>query len=173
MRNSQTVDNVTFSYKYDVLAETKNKKYAKKETKNKVKVLAVRFTNETDRPLTIGEDLLLYSGNTMITPMDPEAVVMSLKQNVPIYLLYLLLTPTNLYIQDGNRTQIYPIGLALGPGIAAGNMIGAGGANRNFQAEMVTHDIVGKVVQPGETFSGLIGIHDEGYNPLTIKLKEH
>jgi hypothetical protein len=90
-----------------------------------------------------------------------------LKQGVPVYLLYLLLTPMNLYTGD----DVTPIGLVLGPGIAFGNMIGAGGANQNFLKELESFNLMNKSIQPGETLYGIIGIRDSGYNPITIKVK--
>lgn len=169
--NAKATDNgVEFGYKYDVLNERGNKKYAKKESKKGVKVVAIKLTNNTEQPLRFGENIKIFSGDREIQPLESSLVVSSLKQNAPIYLLFLLLTPLNLYIVNDTETTTIPIGLALGPGIAIGNMATAGTANKKFQKELTDQSLANKTIQPRETVYGLIGISDRGFNPLTVKV---
>ena len=114
-------DGILFSYKYDVLFETRNKKYAKHEEKERIKLIAVKITNNTGKKLSINNDLIFYAGEKPIAPMSTEALVDALEQNTPIYLLYLLLSPLQLTKTENNgfetkTTPIFPIGLILGPG---------------------------------------------------------
>lgn len=51
---------VAFSYRYDVLNLIRNKKYAKKETKKGIKVVAVSVTNNSGAPIVFGTDVRLY-----------------------------------------------------------------------------------------------------------------
>lgn len=157
---------VEFSYRYDVLNERGNKKYSKKESKTGVKVVAVKIVNNAEKAFTFGEDLKVHRNGSPVNIMDPTTVKASLKQNVPIYLLYLLLTPMQLTINDQDP---YPIGLVVGPGITAGNMIMAGSANSNLEEELISNFLNGRIIQPGETVYGLIGIRDDGYSPLTLE----
>ena len=106
----------------------------------------------------------VYSGGNPVAILDPNFVHAQLKQTVPTYLLYLLMTPMRLY--TGNSST--PIGLAVGPGLAIGNMAGAGGANAKFKRELESNYLNGRTIEPGETVSGLIGIADIGYNPLEL-----
>ena len=161
---------IDFSYKYDVLREAGNKKYAKKESKKGVRLIAVKITNNSDSVLNIGSDIDFYAGEKHVFPMDPVDIKNSIKQIVPGYLPYLLLTFVNLTVYDGNTVDVIPIGLVLGPGITAGNMIVAGTANTKLQYELEENNIMNKEVEPGETVYGIIGIRNTGYDPVTIKI---
>lgn len=168
-------DGVEFSYKYDVLRESGNNKYAKKETKKGIKLVAVKITNNTVSELIIGRDIAFYSGQSQIFPMEPLVIKQSIKQIVPGYLFYLLLTPVNLTVtktssNGHNDTEMYPVGLGLGPAITFGNMLVAGSANKNMLNELMEFNILNRDIQPGETVYGIIGIRDMGYVPLTIKM---
>jgi len=159
---------VKLEYKYDLLY----KKYAKKETKKGVKLVAVKITNETDKDLMLGRDIkLTYENGNEIFALENEKVFKSLKQSTAPYLLYLLLTPLNLYTtsSDGN-TSSTPIGFVLGPGIAGGNMIAAGSANKKFKTELLDYNINGKLIKPGETKYGIIGIKSNSFEALKVKV---
>jgi hypothetical protein len=85
-------------------------------------------------------------------------------------LLYLLLTPMQLYTTDeSGNTETTPIGLIIGPGIALGNMAGAGAANQNFLQELLQYNIINKTIEPGQTMHGLISIRDNGYNAIRLE----
>ena len=163
-------DGVGISYKYDVLRERGNKKYANKETKKGVKLIAVKITNNTDSVINVGRDVAFYSGQSQLFPIEPMAIKESIKQIVPGYLPYLLLTFTNLYVAIGTSTETYPIGLVLGPAITIGNMAMAGSANKNMLNELYEYNILSRDIQKGETVYGIIGIRDIGYSPISVKM---
>ena len=163
-------DGVGLSYKYDVLREKGNKKYAKKEDKKGVKLVAVKVTNNTDSVINVGKDVAFFSGNSQIFPMEPMAIKESIKQIVPGYLPYLLLTFLQLNIYQGNSVDSYPIGVVVGPAITIGNMAMAGSANKNLLNELYEYNILSRDIQKGETVYGIIGVRDMGYSPLTVKM---
>jgi hypothetical protein len=165
-------DGIGFSYKYDVLREKQNNKYAKKETAKGVKVVAIKVTNHTDKTIVINRDLDFYLGNNQTTPMEPLVVKTSLKQGVAGHLGYLLLTFLKLWVNKNGEVTVYPIGYVLGPGLAIGNMAVAGTANNMFYTELNENNILFREIPAGQTVYGLIGIHDSGYNPLSVKLKK-
>lgn len=164
---------VKFEYKYDLL---KKKKYAKKEEKKGVKIVAVKITNTSGRDLTFGKDLILsYENGNAINIVDNDYAFDMLKQKTATYLLYLLLMPVNLTRTETNNgftetENIFPVGLILGPGIAGGNMIAAGSANKKFKQELMDYDINGKVIKDGDTEVGLIGIQTDSYDALMLKV---
>ena len=166
------------SYKHGVLAETGNKKYAKREIPKTTKVVSVKITNNSPQTIVIGENARFYSGNSEVRLLDPASVHHQLKQGVPIYLLYLLLSfityDTDSGQQNGNyvtsQSNSIPIGLIIGPGISIGNMAGAGGANQHFLRELTHFNMINKSIAPGQTVYGLIGINDMGYNPIKLVL---
>ena len=162
--------NVRLEYKYDLL----DKKYSKKELKKGVKLLALKITNNSDSDLMFGRDAkLTYADGTEIFILDNDKVFKTLKQSPASYLWYLLLTPVNLYTtgSDGQQTSSTPIGLVLGPGLAGGNMIAAGSANKRFKTEMLAYDIKGTTIKKGETVYGLIGIKTDSFESLKLKIE--
>lgn len=165
-------DGISLSYKHNVLRERGNNKYAKKEDKAGVRLVAIKLTNNTDSVLRVNRDLVFYSDSNQIFPLAPMAIKNSIKQVVPAYLPYLLLTLVNLSITNNNKTQVYPIGLVLGPGIAGGNMAVAGSSNNKMLKELIEYDILSRDIQKGETVYGIIGIFDLGYNPISVKIKK-
>ncbi|MAN28877.1 MULTISPECIES: hypothetical protein [Mesonia] len=162
---------VSLEYKYDLL----HKKYAKKEENKDIKVVAVKITNNSDRDLTLGRDMkLAFDNGNDIHILESEKVFDELKQKPAFYLFYLLLTPLNLYTTNsrGETEDSVPIGLIVGPGLAAGNLLGASGANKNFKEELMHYDIYGMEIPKGQTKYGLIGIKSDSYETLVLKVEE-
>lgn len=168
-RSGGLENGVAFEYRYNVLQG----KYAKKEVKKGIRVVAIRITNNTENDLVLGRDIrLVYENGSELYIMDNDAVFRNLKQGVATYLLYLLLTPLNLYTSsDGQQTSSIPIGLALGPGIAGGNMIAAGSANKKFRTELLDYNITGTTIKKGETVHGLIGVRSESADAIKLKME--
>lgn len=170
--STNETNNVKLEYQYDLL----DKKYAKKEVKKGVKLVAIKITNNSDKDLMFGGDVkLTYENGTEIFVMENEKVFKSLKQSPATYLFYLLLTPLqfNVTKTNGNsiETNSTPIGLIVGPGIAGGNMIAAGSANKKFKTEMLEYNINGTLIKKGETQYGLIGIKSDSYDSLKLKIE--
>ena len=160
-------EDITLNYRYDILNEAGNKKMSKKERARNIKLVAVKITNNTGKVINIGNNAAFYSNNSMVYPMDAISTKNSLKQSVPSHLLYLLLSPLTLSV---NNSKSFPIGLILGPAISGGNMLVAASANNNLYKELVQYDILYRDIQPGETVFGLVCFRNLDYVPLTIKL---
>jgi hypothetical protein len=167
--STNETDNVKLEYKYDLL----DKKYAKKEIKKGVRVVAIKITNNSEKDIMFGRDAkLTYENGTEIFVMENEKVFTSLKQSAASYLLYLLLSPINLYTtENGQQTSSTPIGLVVGPGLAGGNMIAASSANKKFKTEMLEYNINGTLIKKGETEYGLIGIKADSFDSLKLKVE--
>lgn len=165
-------DGVDFAYQYDVLSQAGNRKYAKKEEKKGMQVVAVKLTNNTGRSLSFRDDISIYAGDVPANLIAPEIITQQVKQSVPIYSLYLLLSFVKFYTHDayGQITSTTPIGLFIGPPIAAINMITAGSANNNFKTELVSNNLLNRTIADGETVYGLISIPKNGYRPLSLKV---
>ncbi|MEO0778484.1 MAG: hypothetical protein AAF146_18095 [Bacteroidota bacterium] len=165
-------EGISFGYKYDVLKLRLNKKYAKKELKYNVRLVAVKLENNSDRSYTFGQDLLVTIGNNDVGLMDPEMIFGAIKQKPPLHLLYLLLTPARLTVSSGNTTNNFPLGLLLGPGLALGNMLTASASNKKLLQELKEQNLLGRSIGPGETVYGLIGFRDIGYESLSLQRSE-
>jgi len=166
-------DGIELSYQYDALRSRGNKKYANKEAKKGVKLIAVKLTNNTDSVINVGRDMVFYSGRNQIFPVAPLVIKESIKQIVPAYLPYMLLTFLNLYITPENEpTETYRVGLALGPGITAINMLVAASANQALLDELSYYNIINQDIEAGETVYGILGVRDMGYSPISVKMLE-
>jgi hypothetical protein len=73
-------------FEYNLL----DKKYAKKEKKNGVKLISVRLTNNSDKDLMFGRDITLtYANGNKVYTLDNEQTFKLLKQKLPfIYSTY-------------------------------------------------------------------------------------
>lgn len=174
---SKNIDHaILFEYKHDLLA----KKYKKKETKNNVKLIAVKITNNSEKEIVLGRDFkLFYENGNEVSIIETEKLFKTIKQSPASYLWYLLLSPIQLYsgtttTTNGNYTETkpansFPIGLIVGPGLAGGNMAVAGSANKSFKMELLQFDLNGKTIKKGETVYGLIGTNSNNYDSIKIK----
>jgi hypothetical protein len=169
-------NNVILEYKYGLL----EKKYEKKEINKGVKLVAIKVTNNSNKDLVFGRDVSLnYLNGDEIHILENEKTFITLKQSTASYLWYLLLTPLNLYtsetISNSNgfqeTTSSTPIGLVIGPGLTAGNMIAAGSANKKLKTELADYNIYGTTIKQGETKYGLIGIKTHSFDGLKLKMK--
>jgi hypothetical protein len=169
--------NILLEYRYDLL----ERKYKKKETRSNIKLMAVKITNNTDKEIVLGRDFKLsYDDGKDVAIIQTERLFQTLRQRPASYLWYLLLTPAQLYSGTTTTSNGYnnvttpatsfPIGLILGPGIAAGNLIGASAANKNFKNELIQFDLIGKTIGKGETVYGLIGSYSNRYESIKIKV---
>lgn len=171
--SSSEVNGVKLEYKYNLLS----KKYFKKELKKGIKLAAVKITNNSNKDYIFGQDLkLTYSNNNEIGLLENTRVYSMLKQNTPIYLLYLLLTPMRFEVNQTTNgftetTSSTPIGLIIGPALAGGNMIAASSANKRFKTELENYDLMGKTIKQGETKYGIIAINSNSSESLKLKLE--
>ena len=163
--NTTIKDSIEFSYRYDVLSYRGNRKYAKKEVPQGVKIVAVKIVNNTPNSFLCGDDYVIFSNGKKMRLLAPDEAFKKLRQIAPGHLLYMLLTPMQFY--SGNTTL--PIGLVLGPVITLGNIATALTANDKFKIELETMYIYGRVVKPGEEVYGVICIATSGYGPLSME----
>ena len=168
------MEGVILEYKYDLL----DKKYSKKEDKKGIRLVAVKISNNSERDLVFGRDLnLVYANGNEIYVLDKEKTFKTLKQSPATHLFYLLLTPVNFYTTKTNEyglqetTSSTPVGLILGPGLAAGNLIAASSANKKFKTELENFDIKGSTINQGEVKYGLVGIDSQSYDALKLSLQ--
>lgn len=166
-------DGLILQYKYDILEN----KYAKKELKKGIKVIAVKITNNTDKTYVFGRNLTLeYSNGREVYFMDRALTYKSLKQGSAIYSLYLLMTPLNLYTYSSNsygiqeETSSTPVGLVLGPGLSLLNILKSSSANKKFKEQLQEYNPIGKQISAGETIYGVIPIKTISFDALHLKV---
>jgi len=172
---TENTADVQFSYAYDVLSLKGNKKYAKKEKKQRMRVVAVRITNNSEKSFRLNENLKLIVGNNPIVPIDPSIVGQDIKQGTWIYLLYIPLnftlgatTTTNMYGQmetSGGTT------LPTGPLLSMYNILVARSANKNFRTELEKFNLLDKTIEPGQTVYGLISLYSLTAEPIKFEVQ--
>jgi hypothetical protein len=160
---------VTLDYKYNLLSG----KYQRKETRKNIRLVAVKITNNSASDLVVGKDLKLTYGNGKeVQIVDNDRVYSELKQQPGYYLFYLLLTPFKFTTtSNGIQTNSIPLGYAIGPGIAGGNIIAASSANGNFKNDLMKYQIMGTTVKSGSSAYGLVGISSDSFDNITIKVE--
>jgi hypothetical protein len=161
-------DSVGFGYRYDVLTFRGNNKYAKREPKKNIRLVAVKIENKSGIVMKLGETFNLYAGQNLVQPIAPEIVHQQLKQGCAIYLLYSLIwfSQSSCGPSGCETTLVFPIGVP----ITIGNMIVSGNANGQFKNELLINNLTQKQINPGETAYAIVGISDSGFQPLSIKL---
>jgi hypothetical protein len=171
--NSHNNNGIQLDYRYNVLAESGNKKYSNKEIKNNIYVVAVKVTNTTNNAIEIGKDVQFGSANG-INVIDPNQTLQFIRQKPASYLFYLPLwfltfSSTSSSSTGQTETNTFPIGLIIGPAITFGNMGMAADANKQFKNELIENNLNGRVVKPNETVVGLISIQSYGFTQLILK----
>ena len=162
-------DGTTVSYKYNVLSATGNKKYAKRENKRGITLLAVKVENNSGQAIDFKRNIRISSNGEIVLPIESEILFKQLKQPAAIYLLYSLLWFTYSNCTNGDCDNLYlPIGIPIG----AGNALMASSANDKFKQELAQFNILKKMINPGETVYGLIGVRHNDYAPLKFEVVE-
>lgn len=160
---------VELGYRYSVLGEQGNRKYAKREVRYNIKLVAVRITNHSDEVINMGRNVAFYSGDKLLYPMDALAVRSYLRQSPASYLFYLLLTPLTLTVGESDP---FPLGLIMGPALSLGNLMVANNANNNLFYEMNRYNVIDRDIQPDETVYGLVAFREIGFEALSVKYIE-
>src|SRR5579871_755675 len=80
-------DSSNFAYKFDVLAQTGNRKLAKKETKTQIRIVAVRIYNNTTQTLKYGTNYNIYAAHRVADILTPQEATANVKEIAPLYFL--------------------------------------------------------------------------------------
>jgi hypothetical protein len=138
--------------------------------------VAVKITNHTGHEINPMTDAVFYINKKPVYPVDQLIAERDMKQGVPIYLLYMLMSPIQIYtstnMTDGTsyNKKSFPIGLILGPTITGLNMIIAGTANKHFKEELENYTLY-RQMRDGETIYALVTFKDIGMDEISLRLK--
>jgi hypothetical protein len=160
-------EGIGVSYVYEVLRDSRNKKYARQEARKGYKLVAVKITNGTTAPLILSENAKFFSGTKEVFPMSPQAFSGAVRQQEIKFLWYILLNFVS--FEDGNKS--IPVGLVLAPLLGAGNVWFAYSANNKMRKELEDYNLLDREIQQGETVHGLIGLYTREYGPISIEVK--
>lgn len=163
---------VDLYYRYDVMSSQNNVKQIAKELRKDIKIVAIKIYNNTPRSIIVGKNARFYADGKELSPMATDDVKKEMKQSIPSYLPYLLLSPIKFsYDKDnGNKTVEIFGGAIIGGALAAGNIYKAAKANNKLKKELDDYSLWNKEILPGETVYGIIGLQKTGYVALELKL---
>ncbi|MCB0492851.1 MAG: hypothetical protein KDC93_10590 [Cyclobacteriaceae bacterium] len=162
-------EGIGYSYRYNVLRETGNKKYANKEEKKALKLVALQIKNNTNGDIRLKEHAKFYMGDNMVLPIEPAQLHQQVKQIGALYMLWSLLF-LNITNCDKGECSNIPIPIGLAGGLM--NWSVASKANKNFMTELITNNILDKTIAPGETVTGLIGLSADASLPIEIRISQ-
>jgi hypothetical protein len=154
-------------------------KYAKREIKSDVYLIAVKVTNNSGREIILRNNLKILSGEKEVTSMALSSFYDATQQNPEKSLMFLFITPLNAYSFSqttdagqvtSQKIKFFPIGIILGPVLSLVNRAEAKAANKKFKNELDKNDILERVIPAGHIDYGLIAIRDVSSSDLIFKI---
>ncbi len=170
MSSKSWEDDVFLEYQRDILMAHGNHRYAEKQKKKNISVVAVKITNDSYETMELGKTYRLLADGQPVKVLSPYETASKIKQKKGIYLLYLLMTPINGQNYYNGSSTFIPVGVILGPALTLSNTAKAGKANKMFMNDLVYHSIENKEILPGQTIYGLIAVDNYGFEKLEIQL---
>jgi hypothetical protein len=173
----ESVGDISFSYKYDVMSINGNRKYVNRVKEQGYQVVAYKITNNSSDSLVIGKNLVFMSQNEKIMMSDALYTAKPVKQIAAGFLPYLAASFFFLYtgaVKSPYSGEIVsydkkiPIGFIISLPITIGNMIVASNNNTEFYDNIRLNDMNGKMLLPKSSISGLLVFQNETQVPLTI-----
>jgi len=157
---------VEITYRYNILANASNKKYARMEKREGVSLLAVRIANYGNDTLFIPDDILIESRNNSVFPLDMDEAIDVFIQDHPAVLDEL----GGVAIEAGGALIpswgfLLPLATSI-PSIINSSVEAR--ANDRFIKEMLDYYLVYSNVPPGSTVSGLLALPVEPNTPLNF-----
>ena len=165
--SQKEMEDVSFEYKYHGL----EKQCAKKAQKKGISLATVKISNNSERDLQFGKDLkVTYSNGKEVYLLESSEIYSEMKQKGAKQLLWLLLSPVNLYTSNGQSTTTIPIGIAAGAGLTTSGILTTSSANKRFKNQLMELDLNGVTIEKGETKYGMIGMYSSTPESLDIKI---
>jgi hypothetical protein len=165
--NYKSGTGVDFAMRGNVLSDAGNVRYANKEMKTGLRVVAVEIENKTDKPIVLRENAKFYSGTKNIYPVEAEQISHQLKQPAGLYMLWSLLW---VVISKCDNTDCSVVPLPVGFFIGLGNMSKAKKSNKALLDELNANNILDKKIMPGEKARGLLGFGEQNIDAIRIEI---
>jgi hypothetical protein len=165
--NYKSGNGVDYALRGNVLADAGNTRYANKEMKTGLRVVAVEIENKTDRPIVLRENAKFYVGTKNVYPVEAAQIAQQLKQPAGLYMLWSLLWVV-ITKCDNNDCSVIP--LPVGFAIGLGNMSKAKKANKALLDELNANNILDKKLMPGEKAKGLFGFGEQNIDAIRIEI---
>ncbi len=158
MLRDETPLEVEISFKYNVLKEAGNRKYAKTEKRTGVSLLAVRIENNGTDTLYFPEDFGIKLGQEYVFMLTKDETVGVFKRGAT----------SDFGASETGRLEELFLSLIL-VFVDAGNR---GNMNRRFAKEMDEFYLWPSTIAPGVSTVGLLGVEVEKGTPLLFVLEK-
>jgi hypothetical protein len=178
-KSSTLSPEIEFAYSRNAMRDSRNSKYDRTALSSRTDIVAVKFQNKTDHPLSVKDDLTYFIGSKVVEPAEAATAIVHVRQKPAKYCLFLLMAPANIYGSSTSCTDgechsslaFIPIGIIIGPVLAGINAAIASSANDGFRKEIQEHDLWGKTLAPGDSASGYLVFPNSSQKPLMARLK--
>jgi hypothetical protein len=154
-------DTLRISYQYGVQESTGNRRYANKERKRGMELVALKIENLSASPITLTrENFTVHSISGVMGVFSPKEYSKKIKQKVGIHLLHALWGPWALSwkTDDNGETDFNFVYIPAGAIVGIVNAAKAAKANRENLATQERNEIWYKEISAGQTLHGLIAI---------------
>jgi hypothetical protein len=146
------------AWRYHVLADAGNRKYAKKEARSGISLLAVRVRNGSADTVFFPESVLMFAGRDTLQPLTMEAAGEALRQTTA---------------EDGGQgvVEVEVDAPLANLAVDIFNIATQEKANLRFVKELQEFYLVPSYVAPGQTVAGLLALPVKALTPL--RFAEH
>lgn len=147
---------VSISYRYNVLKESRNRRYAKEERFNGVSLIGIRIDNNSNDTLYFPDDITVFAGRDtlyLLTEWETREIIRQRKH-----------TDRDLYLEGDMSDILFSIGE---------NVINSGiemKANEHFADELATFYLMPSYIAPGTSTIGLLTVDVKSGTPLVFEI---
>lgn len=144
-------EKISYTARQNVMFNTFNYNYAKREKKGTYNLVAFKIVNKSDIQIAVKDLNYSCGGSTQILPVSMEEYIKENKQKSGLYWLYALGVLPNPFGR-GNLYKVIPAGVI--PAVV--NFGIAHKANKKLKKDIALYDISNKVIQPNDTIYGIL-----------------
>ena len=174
--NSYSTEDLEMEYDYYILQTRLNhRKYGRKALDNNLLFVALKLRNNSEVQLKLNEDYFITDkdGEVLQTYTTDELFKLT-KQNAGSYAAYFGICAYAFSEDAYINEEPFPIAPVLGGGIpGVVNIAVAAKANLAYKNELEKYDLTKKIIEPGETVFGVVGVKGRGHGSLRfIRMNE-
>lgn len=147
---------IQITYRYNILRDCGNFKLADNEKMKRISLLAVLIDNSSADTLNFPDDIIIYSGDNELIPLEFGEAVRALTANYSSH--------EEVDFEVESKTGTWNLGTGLFNGIKTIN------SNKSFRDEMKEYYLVNSMIIPGTKVSGLLALPIQRNKPLTFHL---
>ncbi len=146
---------VAIGWRYNILKEAKNRRYARNERDFGVSLLGMSITNLSTDTIFLPGNLTLWTGDELIYPLYLDEAEDALRQT---------------FVEENGGAESGDIFIDITYFIFNASIQGK--ANKRFRQELIEYYLYDSYVPPGEAVAGLLALPLRKGTPLMFKIGE-